>query len=1011
MTITSQRVAAWCRYGVAPVVAGVVFGLRLAFGDTLGRQTPFALLGLGVLLAGWIGGVRGGLVTTFLLTFVSWYFFQVPGRAFAMPEANALLQLEILFVEGVAISLIVGAMERARSRQEEATRRLEAMQALEAVARRRLEALAQIGAALSGALSREEVARVVVAHGTAMMEADICTLYVVDDVDGSLELIADRGVAPEVLERIHRIAPSSENPSFESLASGRAIWSESPEDYVARYPRLATIKSDAPRAKAFWSMPLTVEGRPIGLLGMGFYQVRHFPLDERRFVETFAGHCAQALRRAQRLAAEQAARKSAERAEASLATTLRSIGDAVIATDKLGRITFMNPVAERLTGWTAAEARGTDLRAVFRIVNEDTREPQESPVDRVLKEGVVVGLANHTILLGRAPGHETAIDDSGAPIRDESGEIQGVVLVFRDVTEKKNQEARRAFIADATSALASTLDHQATLSRLAEMLTPRFADWCVIDVLDRNSSVPRRLAVAHVDPAKAQMARDLAEKYPEPVNGATGVPNVLRTGRSELYPEITPDMLMAGAHDEEHRRVLASLQLRSALIVPLRARGNTLGTLSLVFAESGRSYTVEDLVFIEDVAGRAAVVIDNAQLYASECDARVAADIANRTKDDFLATISHELRTPLNAILGWARLMAKAPQDETRRLRAVGVIERNAVSMARLIEDLLDVSRIVSGKVRLEVERVDLLRVIESAVDSVRPGFEGKDIKVRLPTPGDPVSVLGDANRIRQVLCNLLSNAVKFTGRGGQIDVRVVPDGASVDIEVQDSGKGIDAGFLPHVFDPFRQADGSITRAHGGLGLGLAISRHLVELHGGRIRAHSDGVGQGAIFVVTLPVGRTGYLHDDTQPTPELPREVDNGRQRPARLRGLRVLAVDDDSDARDLVRTVLEECGSIVRVAGTAADAMLAISEEVPDVLLSDIGMPGEDGYALIRRIRALPAARGGDVPAAALTAYTRAEDRRNVIGAGYTAHVAKPVEPTELIAVVAGLAAGTSR
>jgi len=871
--------------------------------------------------------------------------------------------------------------------------------------RRHLEILAEIGTALSGALTREEVAAVVVGRGARAMAADTCTLYLVDEWDGSLELIGDAGVAPEVLSRIRRITAADNSPSFATLASERPLWAESEDEYHAIYPSLASINASGPRARAFWSVPLIVEGRPFGLLGMGFYQPRRFPPDERSFIVTFTGYCAQAVRRAQRLEAEQRSRRAAEHAEASLVTTLRSIGDAVITTDNAGRVTFMNPVAERLTGWQEPDARGRPLRTVFRIVNEVTRREVESPADQVLKEGGIVGLANHTVLLGPRPGQETPIDDSGAPIRDESG-VHGVVLVFRDVTQKKKEEARRTFLADATSTLASSLDYQATLVRLAELLVPRFGDWCAIDMVDGQTSTPRRLVVTHADPAKVRLAHEIAERYPDSADEPTGVPHVLRTGQSELHAQITEEMVMAAARDEEHRRILAGLMLRSAMIVPLQARGQTFGAISLVYAESGKSYTPDDLAFLEDLARRASIAIDNARLFDSERRARTAADLANRTKDEFLATISHELRTPLNAILGWARLMATTPNDESRRARAIEIIDRNAVAMAQLIEDLLDVSRIMSGKVRLDVSTVDLDRVIQAAVDSVRLGIEAKEIRLQVAIDSAVESVRGDANRLQQILWNLLSNAVKFTGKGGRIDVVVVHRTRFVEITVRDTGKGIGADFLPYVFDPFRQADGTITRAQGGLGLGLAICRHLVELHGGWIDVASAGETCGATFTVAIPAAtasqdrsrpRTGSAGREPTPPP---------LERPPQLLGLKVLAVDDDTDARHLVQTVLEECGSAVRVASNVADAIRAIEEQVPDVLLSDIGMPGEDGYALIRRVRSLPPGRGGSVPAAALTAYTRAEDRVQVLDAGYTMHVPKPVGPDELISVVTNLA-----
>jgi PAS domain S-box-containing protein len=1021
---------------VAIAATLVVCLFKLLPRGVLGPGAPFALLGLAVLGAGWLAGAESALVTALLLTFATAYLFFPPLGSFRLASPVAALQLGIFLLEGVAIAGIVAVMNRSRRLLE--------------VTGRRLESLADLGMALSATLTREEVTNVVIDRGMRAMGADICTLYAVTVPSGSnegpappgasttavvagaptsdprvLELIGDRGVAPEVLERIRHITSRSGNPVFATLSSGTSYWSESEDQYRSSHPDLATLASEAPRARAYWSVPLIAEGRAVGLLGMGFHLPRRFSADERSFVETFTAHCAQALLRAQSLEAERRARLAAERAEASLSTTLRSIGDAVIATDAHGDVTFMNPVAERLTGWNDDEARGRPLQKIFRIVNEHSRREVENPVDKVLETGLVVGLANHTVLLDRRSERETPIDDSGAPIRDEAGEIQGVVLVFRDVTDKKKEEARRDFIAEATSTLAQSLEYQTTLVELARLFVPRLADWSAVDVVDGRTRLPRRLAVMHVDRAKIELAQRLADRYPEPPEARTGLPNVLRTGQAELYPEITEDMVRAGARDAEHLRLVQSLQLRSAMVVPLVARGHTLGAITLVQAESGRRYSRDDLAFVEDIARRAAIVIDNAQLFASEREARLAADVANRTKDQFLATVSHELRTPLNAILGWARLMSSAASDEARRGRAIEIIERNAVAMTRLIEDLLDVSRIISGKVRLEQDRVDVAEVVEATVDALRPSLENKELRLEVTRSpdergdhGGPLTILGDANRLQQVFSNLLTNALKFTARGGRIDIRVDRRSTSVEVEVRDDGKGISPDFLPRVFDPFWQADGSITRAHGGLGLGLAISRHLVEQHGGTIRAESDGLGRGARFTVSLPTGlaRAPAGADGLRPLVAGAAGLGLGldpadRGATVPLRGLKVLAVDDDADARQLVRTILEEHGSTVRLASSVGEAMQAILDDVPDVLLSDIGMPGEDGFALIRKVRQLPAVRGGKIPAAALTAYTQAEDREQVLGAGFSVHVTKPIEPTALLAVVVDLARARAR
>jgi CheY-like chemotaxis protein/nitrogen-specific signal transduction histidine kinase len=413
-------------------------------------------------------------------------------------------------------------------------------------------------------------------------------------------------------------------------------------------------------------------------------------------------------------------------------------------------------------------------------------------------------------------------------------------------------------------------------------------------------------------------------------------------------------------------------------------------------------------VVAEEIARRAAIAVDNARLYAAEQQARAAADDANRLKDEFLATVSHELRTPLNAILGWARMVTTGALDESRRPHALETIERNAVAMAQLIEDLLDVSRVISGKMRLEVELLELAGVVGAAIDSVRPAAAAKDITIRSVLEPFAGTVLGDPGRIQQIVWNLLSNAVKFTPRGGKVEVVVRNAASSVELLVNDTGAGIDPAFVPFVFDRFRQEDGRSTRVHGGLGLGLAITRHLVELHGGTIAAQSDGPGQGTRFTVTLPVTAVRRPSERTpRPVPS-PMAAARNRvdERLAVLQGLRVLAVDDDPDSLRLVHAVLEMAGAKVTAATNVPDALLAFEQETPQVLVSDIGMPEHDGMELMRRIRALPPEKGGRIPAAALTGYARAADRTQMLSAGYMIHLAKPVEPDELLAAVASLA-----
>lgn len=419
-------------------------------------------------------------------------------------------------------------------------------------------------------------------------------------------------------------------------------------------------------------------------------------------------------------------------------------------------------------------------------------------------------------------------------------------------------------------------------------------------------------------------------------------------------------------------------------------------TISPIRDSSGRIVGASKVA--RDITERKRADIEREHLLAAERAARAEAERTSRMKDEFLATLGHELRTPLNAILGWASLLKRPHTKPDGVLSGVAVIERNARVLAQLIEDMLDMSRIVAGKVRLDVQPVELPSVILNALEAVRPAADAKEI--RLHHVLDPIAgtVSGDPGRLQQVMWNLLSNAVKFTPRHGRVQIVLERINSHVEISVADSGVGISPEFLPHVFDRFRQADASTTRQHGGLGLGLAIAKHLVELHGGTIGVRSDGPGRGATFMVALPVR---VVQPEVQP----PRPSAPPAAEEISLVGVRVVVVDDDRDARQLIQRVLEDAGAVVSVTDSAQSGIDLVQNDPPDVLISDIGMPLEDGYSLIRRVRNLPKGRGGDVPAVALTAFARAEDRRRALLAGFQMHVAKPVEAAELLVVIASV------
>jgi signal transduction histidine kinase/ActR/RegA family two-component response regulator len=458
--------------------------------------------------------------------------------------------------------------------------------------------------------------------------------------------------------------------------------------------------------------------------------------------------------------------------------------------------------------------------------------------------------------------------------------------------------------------------------------------------------------------------------------------------------------------------------VRSYLAVPVISRsGQVIGGLFFGHPDPDIFNERSERIIL-GIAAQAAVAIDNARLYEAaqkaaeerqlllerEQSARAEAERMGAMKDEFLATLSHELRTPLGAILGWAQVLRRRTMSEADLHQALDVIERNARVQTQLIEDLLDMSRITSGKVRLDIQPLEPASFVEAALETVRPAADAKGI--RLEKLLDPAAgpIQGDPHRLQQVVWNLLSNAIKFTPKDGKVQVVLQRVNSHIEINIADTGTGIRPEFLGHVFDRFRQADSSTTRRYGGLGLGLSIVKHLTELHGGTVRASSLGEGRGSTFTVHLPLTAVQRGTSNDRQHPRTPTAATPFK--PADLSGVKILVVDDQPDARGLIRRVLEDCQAVVFTAGSVDDALEAIAQHNPDVLVSDIGMPDTDGFELLRRVRALGPAKGGKIPAIALTAFARSEDRTRALRAGFLVHISKPVEPAELVATVASVA-----
>jgi PAS domain S-box-containing protein len=582
------------------------------------------------------------------------------------------------------------------------------------------------------------------------------------------------------------------------------------------------------------------------ILGVGFVDLLFLPSHgpDSRDVLTlllfaFLGVCTTwlnvALRRSARLASEQ---------EQWLATTIRSIGDAVIATDREGRIRFMNAIAEALTGWTSAQTRKLHLDEVFKIVDEQTRKPADSPLTAVVQEGHVIGFANPTVLVSRS-GEEHLIEDSSAPIRTTHGELTGVVVVFRDATPKSREQERKSILAETSAALAASLDYDTTLQRVAEVAVPRFADWCTVHLLERSGEI-RMVAIHHTDPSKLELGRALWRRFPQDPSADTGLPNVIRTGRSEWASGISDELLLQASQTPEHLRLLREVGPRSYIMVPLRTRGRTLGVLTFATAESSRRYHESDIPFAEDLAERAAIAVDNSSLYTAAQD-------AIRLRDEFLAVASHELKTPLATLQLQLDIlnesMASAMHASSRLTRQFDTAHRQTVRLGSLVETLLDASRMTSGRMQLEREELDLVALASDVVSRFRQEAQSAGCDLRLELDDEPIMGCWDRVRLDHALANLIANALKY-GAGKPVTVSLSKREGIARLAVRDRGIGIAQADVSRIFGRFERAVS--TRHYGGLGLGLFISHDIVEAHGGEILV-SSRPHEGSEFTVILP--------------------------------------------------------------------------------------------------------------------------------------------------------------
>ena len=582
------------------------------------------------------------------------------------------------------------------------------------------------------------------------------------------------------------------------------------------------------------------------------------------------------------------------------------------------------------------------------------------------------------------------------------GQPTRMIGITVDITERKQLEAEREqllaerqverdralFLSDISILLASSLNYKTTLNRVARLAVPTIADWCFIDLIESESKVSR-VSVAHADPSQSELAREVL-KYPPKSNLQHPPAKVIAEQKPLLISDFTDEMFRQSAQNPEHERVMRATGLLSIVVVPLVARQHTLGAITFITsAYSGRRLNADDLAFAEEIARRASQAIDNARLYNK-------AQIANRTKDEFLAVLSHELRTPLNPILGWCQLLSQGNLSQAQIKQGIEIISRNANLQTQLIGDLLDISRIERGKLQLQLCPLDLQTVINNAVETVRLAANESAIEIETDLPDRAIKVNGDRTRLQQVVWNLLSNAIKFAPSNSTVTVRLAVVDRQAQIQVRDEGQGIEPEFLPHVFDRFRQADNAPTRNFGGLGLGLAIVRLLTEMHGGSVKAQSPGINRGATFTVTLPLlNRSREVK-----TPKVITAT------PANLAGTKVLVVDDNLDSRELLQFVLESENAAVRVAESGVKALAIFQEFQPDILVSDISMPEMNGYELVKKIQSLSSVQEKSITAIALSAYASEVDRQKSLEAGFADHIVKPIDLKKFIRVMVQLA-----
>lgn len=998
------------QYSVAGFSVGLALLLMLMLNPWLAMtKTPFLLFFGAIMVSAWYGGLRAGLLSTLLSALISTYFFLQPIYTLALDLPNT-VRLALFALQGILFSVLCEALRSAKRGTEASLSRLEAAE----VRYRRIVETAGEGIWLFDAQLHTEYVNPQLAQ---MLE------YSVEEMlQRSIFEFMDQAARVEIQQRINQLKQGMkqrfdfrfrcrDGSSLWAMVSTTPILGESgefqgalamvsnvterkqiEESLQVREEQLRLFVEHAPAAIAMldnqmryilvsqrWLTDFQLHNQNI--IGCSHYEV--FPEIPDSWREIHALCLAGAVRKCEK--------EQFTRADGSIDWVKWEIHPWRNRADEIGGIIiFTELITERVKAEEAVQVANnrttTILESIteafvafdrewrYTYVNQEAahllQKPGEELLGKQLWKDVFPQLIGNTFYqeAHRASAEQVPIEyEEFCEVLHRWLEIrvypssEGLAVYFRDVTERN-------------SAKEELQQSEAKFRRLFESNLVGVAFWNVEGFITNANDAYLRIVGYSRQEFDALGRIDWRSLTPPEYN------DVDNRALEEAF-----NTRVSNIFEKEYVQ-------RDGTRVPV--------VLGIALMDDSQ---VDGVAFVLDISDRKKAELERDRLLQAEQKARTTAEAANRMKDEFLAVVSHELRSPLNAMLGWLSLIRTEDLDEATTARAMETIERNARAQAQLVEDLLDVSRIIQGKLRLNTRTVELLPAIEAAIDTVNPAALAKNIRIQSVLDPAAGSVFGDSDRLQQIVWNLLSNAVKFTPKGGQVQIRLERVHSHVEIVVSDTGKGISPEFLPYVFERFRQADSSTTRSFGGLGLGLSIVRNLVELHGGSVHVESPGEGQGATFTVKLPISSVSSKIEEPRVHPTLgdPLPFDCT----PKLDGLRILVVDDEVDARELLIQILVEYGAEVVAVGSADEVIAALKDSRFDVLISDIGMPQQDGYALLRRVRMLEANEGGGIRAIALTAYARDEDRRAALLAGFQCHVAKPVEPGELIGVIGNL------